>query len=128
MLDPKAVSLAQGKNLAIVTTIMPNGAPQSLPVWVDADEEHILINTEVHRQRYKNVQANPLVTVTIVEEGNWYSFAEVRGHLDGEVRGPEARDHIDKLAKKYMDVEGYPNPIESERVILKIAPDKQNVG
>ena len=60
-----------------------------------------------------------------MEEGNWYSWVEVRGHLDGEVRGEEARAHIDALARKYTGGD-YANPIQSERVILKVAPDKQN--
>jgi PPOX class probable F420-dependent enzyme len=126
-LDPKTKALAQGANFAIVTTLMPDGTPQSQPLWVDADDDHLLLNTEIHRQRYKNVQRDPRVTVVIIEDGAWYSFVEVRGHLDGEVRGAEARAHIDSLAKKYMGVDDYPNPIQSERVILKIAPDRQNV-
>lgn len=126
MLEDKVKQIAKGKNFAIVTTVMPDGSPQSLPLWIDADDEHLLINTEVHRQRYKNVQGNPKVTVLLLEDGNWYGYAEVRGHLDGEVRGPEARAHIDALSQKYNGTD-YPNPIESERVILKIAPDRQNV-
>ena len=62
----------------------------------------------------------------IVEDGNWYSWVEVRGHLDGEIRGAEARAHIDTLSHKYNGTD-YPNPIQSERVVLKIAPDRQLV-
>jgi len=126
MLDDKVKEIAKGPNYAIVTTVMPDGTPQTLPLWIDADDEHLLINTEVHRQRYKNVQRNPKVTVLLLEDGNWYGYAEVRGHLVGEVRGPEAREHIDALSRKYQGTD-YGNPIQSERVILKIAPDRQNV-
>jgi PPOX class probable F420-dependent enzyme len=125
MLEPRVRELAQGRNFAVVSTMMPNGLIQSLPLWIDADDEHLLLNTEVHRQRYRNLQKDPHVTVAIIEEGNWYSWVEVRGHLDGEVRGDEARAHIDALARKYTGGE-YANPIQSERVILKVAPDKQN--
>jgi PPOX class probable F420-dependent enzyme len=125
MLEPRVRELAQGRNFAVVSTMMPNGLIQSLPLWIDADDEHLLLNTEVHRQRYKNLRKDPHVTVLIVEEGNWYSWVEVRGHLDGEVTGDEARAHIDKLARKYTGGD-YANPIQSERVILKVAPDRQN--
>ena len=125
MLDDDVKKLAQGKNFATVSTRMPDGSIQSLPLWVDADDEHLLLNTEIHRQRYKNLQRDPHVTVTIVEEGNWYSYVEVRGQLAGEVRGDEARAHIDKLAQKYTGGD-YANPITSERVILKIAPGATN--
>jgi PPOX class probable F420-dependent enzyme len=125
MLEARVKELAQGRNFAVVSTMMPDGQIQSLPLWVDADDEHLLLNTEVHRQRYKNLRKDPHVTVLIVEEGNWYSWVEVRGHLDGEVTGDEARAHIDKLARKYTGGD-YANPIQSERVILKVAPDRQN--
>jgi PPOX class probable F420-dependent enzyme len=121
MLDPNVRKLAQGRNFAMVSTKMPDGSMQTLPLWVDADDDHLLLNTEIHRQRYKNLQRDPHVTVTIVEEGDWYTYAEVRGALVGEVRGQEARDHIDALSRTYTGG-AYANPIESERVILKIAP------
>jgi len=125
MLDPKVKQLAQGRNFAVVSTMMPDGLIQSLPLWIDADDEHLLINTEVHRQRYKNLQRDPRVTVALIEQGNWYSWAEVRGRLVGEIRGDEARAHIDRLSQKYTGKD-YANPIQSERVILQIAPEKTN--
>lgn len=122
MLEPRVKELARGKNFAVVSTRMPDGSIQTLPLWVDADDEHLLLNTEVHRQRYRNLQRDPHVTVTIVDAGTWYSYAEVRGRLVGEVRGPDARAHIDALARKYTGAD-YANPIQSERVILKVSPD-----
>jgi len=124
MLDEKAIQLAQGKNFGVVSTILPSGHPQSQVMWVDSDGEHIIFNTEIHRRKFKNLEQTPLVTVLILEEGNHWSYSEVRGHVAEIVRGQEARDHIDALAKKYLDVDEYPNPIQSERVIVKIAPDR----
>jgi len=43
------------------------------------------------------------------------------------VEGDEARSHIDKLSQKYLGISDYPNPIVSPRVILKIAPDSENI-
>lgn len=124
MLDDKTVELAQGKNFAVISTLMASGHPQSQMMWVDSDGEHIIVNTEVHRAKFKNLERTPLVTVLIMEAGNPWSYAEVRGHVAEVVRGQEARDHIDALAKKYLDVDDYPNPIKSERVIVKVAPDR----
>lgn len=124
MLDEKTVGLAQGKNYAVVATLMPSGHPQTQLMWVDSDGENIVVNTEVHRAKFKNLKRNPLVTVIIMEEGNPWSYSEVRGRVAEIVRGQEARDHIDTLAKKYLGVDDYPNPIQSERVIVKIAPER----
>ncbi len=124
MLSDNTLSLAQGPNFAVLTTLMPDGVPQSHVMWVDADDEHILINTEIHRRKYRNVMENPIATVTIIDRENPFSFVEVRGRVVATVGGQEARDHIDKLSMKYFG-RAYGNPIQSERVILKIAPDRE---
>jgi hypothetical protein len=92
-------------------------------MWVDADDDYVLINTEVHRTKFKNVQLNPKATVTVMDASNPYHYVEVRGRVVEVVRGPEARAHIDRLAEKYTGAP-YANEIESERVILKIAPER----
>lgn len=124
MLDDKIRALAAGKNFAAVTTLMPDGSPQTTPLWVDADGEHLLLNTEVHRQKYKNVSRDPRITVTIIDAENPYSYGEVRGEVVETITGPDARAHIDALAQKYQGTD-YGNPIQSERVILKVAPRHQ---
>jgi PPOX class probable F420-dependent enzyme len=127
MLDDRIRTLAtDGKNIAAVTTLMPDGTPQTTPLWIDSDGEHLLLNTEVHRQKYKNVSRDPRITVTIIDAANPYSYGEVRGEVVETVTGPEARAHIDALARKYTGAE-YANPVQSERVILKVAPRRQFV-
>ncbi len=124
MIDATVRSLCEGKNFAALTTLMPGGQPQTHVMWVGCDDEHVLINTEVHRQKFKNVEADPRVSVAIINAENPYSFAEVRGRVVETVRGPEARAHIDALSQRYRN-EDYQPQIQSERVILKIAPDRQ---
>jgi PPOX class probable F420-dependent enzyme len=125
MLDEKIKSLAtEGRNFAAVTTLMADGTPQTTVLWVDADDDHLLFNTEVHRQKYRNIERDPRVTVAIWDGANAYSYGEVRGEVVERVTGPEARDHIDHLARKYTGAD-YGNPIRSERVILKVAPRRQ---
>ncbi|HEU0170041.1 MAG TPA: PPOX class F420-dependent oxidoreductase, partial [Acidimicrobiales bacterium] len=60
------------------------------------------------------------------DAANPYSYGEVRGEVVETVTGPEARAHIDALSQKYMGTD-YGNPIQSERVILKVAPRRQFV-
>jgi PPOX class probable F420-dependent enzyme len=124
MIEDAVKTLAQGKNFAALTTLMPDGQPQTHVMWVHCDDEHILINTEVHRRKFKNVEADPRVTVAIWNAENPYTYAEVRGRVVETVTGDEALASINSLAQKYMGKE-YPNEIQSERVILKIAPDRQ---
>ena len=125
-LHSKVVELARGKNFAALSTLLPGGHPQTQVMWVDADDEYLLINTEVHRQKFKNVERDPRVTITIWEREDPYRFVEVRGEVVGKVRGPTARDHIDKLSHKYHG-RPYGTKVRSERIILRIAPLRQVV-
>ena len=118
--------LARGKNFAAFTTLLPDGQPMTHVMWIDCDDEHVLINTETHRQKAKNVRRDPRVTVTIWDDADPYRYAEVRGEVVETVAGPEARAHIDSLSMKYHGHE-YRNRIRSERVILRIKPLRQRV-
>ena len=126
MLDDEVRRLAQGPNFGALTTLLPSGQPMTQVMWVDADDDHILINTEVHRRKYENVENDPRVAISVIDRDNPYHYAEVRGEVAGEVRGPEAREHIDRLSQKYTG-QAYGMPITSERVILQIAPRRQRV-
>jgi PPOX class probable F420-dependent enzyme len=123
-LHPKVVELVRGKNFAALTTLLPDGHPQTQVMWVDADDDRLLINTEVHRQKFKNVERDPRVTLTIWDGEAPYRFVEVRGEVVGITRGQEAREHIDELSHKYHG-RPYRTKIRSERVILRIAPFRQ---
>lgn len=122
MLSEELREFARAGNFAALTTVLDDGHPATQPMWVDADDEHVLINTEVHRRKFRSVQQDPRVTVMIWESGNPYRYMEVRGRVVDVVRGPEARSHIDDLAMRYFGRLYDPDQITSERAILKIAP------
>ena len=122
-LDPRVRALATGPNFGVLTTLASDGHPRSHVMWVDADDRHLLINTEVHRAKHRDVLRDPRVTVTVWDAENPYRFAEVRGRVVERVTGPEARAHIDACARRYLGRD-YPGTITSERVILRIAPGR----
>ena len=124
-LHPMVLEMARAQNFAAITTLLPDGHPQTQAMWVDTDGEHLLVNTEVHRQKFRNVERDPRVTLMIWDKEDPYRFVEVRGKVVEKVKGPEARRHIGKLSQKYR---GTPYPqtrIKSERVMLRITPLRQ---
>lgn len=127
MIDQGVKALAQAPNFAALTTLLPDGQPQTNVMWVDCDDEHVIVNTEVHRQKFKDIQREPRVTLAIWDKENPYHYAEVRGQVVETVGGDEARAHIDRLAHKYTGRDYDPSAIQSERVMLRIAPDRQRV-
>jgi PPOX class probable F420-dependent enzyme len=123
MFDDTTKELLGGKAFAALSTIMPSGQLSTQMMWVDADDTHILINTEVERQKFKNIRHDPRVAVMIFDPANPFRYAEIRGRVVGTVTGTEAREHIDKVSHKYTG-RPYANPIGSERVILQIEPER----
>ena len=121
-LDPRVRALATGRNFGVISTLTADGHPRTHVMWVDADDDHLLINTEVHRAKYRDVLRDPRVTVTVWDAGNPYRFAEVRGRVVERITGPLARAHIDACAQRYLGRD-YPSTIVSERVLLRIAPE-----
>ena len=124
MITKKIDQLTKEGAVGLISTILPSGHIQTQPVWVDSDGEHILVNTEVERRKFKNLLENPHVTVVILDPSNLRNWSEVRGTMVEAVHGQPARDHIDSLAGTYLGKAEYPNPIRSPRVIIKIAPEQ----
>ncbi|MDN3495406.1 PPOX class F420-dependent oxidoreductase [Planococcus sp. APC 4015] len=122
MLDDHTRTLAKGKNFASLTTLRKDGSPTAQVMWVDCDDEYILINTEVHRLKYRHMLRDPRVAVLIIDQENPYSYAEVRGEVVEFIHGDEARAHIDVLSEKYFGRPYIAEQIESERVICRIRP------
>jgi PPOX class probable F420-dependent enzyme len=126
-LEPQVVELARAANFAVLTVNLRSGRAMTHVMWVDADDGHVLVNTEVHRAKFKAIERDPRVTVTIWQRDDPYTYAEVRGRVVETVRGPEARAHIDALSRKYRGRDYDPSIIQSERVILRIAPEVQRL-
>lgn len=128
MIDPVIKDLAKGANFGAISTLMPDGVPSTQLMWVDCDDEHLLVNTETGRQKHKNVTRDPKVCVAVWDQENPYRYAEVRGEVVDMIGGKEARDHIDSLSMKYTGQPYYDQMITTERIILKIRPIRQRMG
>jgi PPOX class probable F420-dependent enzyme len=103
---------------------MKDGSLQVTPVWVDMDNGYIIVNTAEGRLKYRNVSHDPRVAISVADHANPYNMVTVRGRVV-ELTTKGADNHIDKLAKKYIGVDRYPNRMPREkRIILKIKPDR----
>jgi len=116
--------LFEKSTFAHVATMFPNGLPHVTPVWVDYDEseDRILVNTERHRQKAKNIERNPAVAASMTDPEDPYRFLSVTGEVD-ETTTERAREHIDELSQRYFG-QDYPQDIVSERLILKIRAER----
>lgn len=114
----------------VLTTVMPDGQPQSTVVWFDYDGTHINVNSALGRQKDRNMRANPKVTLFVMDQGNPYRWIEIRGEVD-EITQEGALEHIDALARRYTRHDRYYGGAapaarrnNETRVIYRIRPHK----
>ena len=115
--------LLRSTALAHVATIGPDGEPQVNPVWFDWDGEHILFSQTKTRQKFKNVQRDARIALSIVDPENPYRYLEVRGTVLRIDPDPD-KAFIDKMAQKYLGQEKYPwSRPGDERVVIVVRPE-----
>jgi PPOX class probable F420-dependent enzyme len=123
--DP-VIKIIKDKNFAFLGTIMKDGRPQVSPIWIDIDDNNniLLFNTAQGRIKHKNISRDPRVSLSLVDKNNPYSMVTIQGTII-EQTTIGADEHIDKLAKKYLNIDRYPSHSPSmTRVICKIKPEK----
>lgn len=119
-----AKRLLEGKTFAHIATLMPDGSPQVTPVWIDHEGDTIVFNTVEGRLKHKNLKRDGRVAISVVDNENPYAALIIRGKVT-EMTTKGADDHIDALAKRYLDADKYPFARPGEvRVIVKIEPEK----
>lgn len=115
--------LLESKALAEIATIGPDGEPQVNPVWFDWDGKNVRFSQTKTRQKYRNVQRDPRIALSIVDPANPYRYLEIRGKVVGIEEDPNL-DFINAMAKKYLGKDKYPwhRPGE-ERVVIIVEPE-----
>jgi PPOX class probable F420-dependent enzyme len=113
----------------VLTTMMPDGQPQSSLVWCDFDGECAQVNTSLERQKGRNMLANPKVSLLIVDPEDTSRYMEIRG--EAELVEEEALEHLDQITRQYTrhpQYYGYVFPFEKKeretRVIYRIHAKK----
>jgi PPOX class probable F420-dependent enzyme len=113
-------ALFAGPNYAHLATVLPSGAPHSVPVWTGIEGEHVVFFTQPASRKARNLERDPRVAFSITDHEQPYRMAQVRGRVVSTVEGDEALEIIDRLAVKYT---GAPFPMRSGVVFL-IEPAK----
>jgi PPOX class probable F420-dependent enzyme len=117
----------------VLSTMMPDGQPQSSLVWVDYDGKHVLINTTLERQKCCNMRADPRVALLVIDPQDGSRWMEVRGKV-GSIGRTGAQAHADQLTQRYTgklhfygDVYPCEQQYKETRVIIRIEPRKVSV-
>lgn len=113
----------------VLTTLMPDGQPQSSLVWCDYDGECACVHTSRERQKGRNMQADPRVTLLVVDPDDTARYIEIRGDVElVEAGALEGLDAITRAYTRHPRYYGYVFPVEKQqqetRVIARIKARK----
>ena len=111
-----------GRNFAYLATLMEDGSPHVAPVWVDVEDNRILLNTAAGRVKERNIRRDPRIALSIADENNPYDKVDIRGRVVEIIPGDEAEQHIHKLSLKYRGEERYPLSPGEQRLKLIVEP------
>jgi PPOX class probable F420-dependent enzyme len=87
-------------NPAVVGTVRPDGSPHTMATWYDWEDGRVLLNMEDSRVRLDYIRANPRISLTVLEDGNWYHHVTLIGTVVSIEEDPEMHD-IDRLSLRY---------------------------
>ncbi|GAB7182348.1 PPOX class F420-dependent oxidoreductase [Kitasatospora sp. Ki12] len=122
-LSDRAKALIDGKSFAVVSTVQPDGSPQSSVVWVKRDGDDILFSTVEGRRKHLNLVRDPRVSILLNPADSPYEYLEARGEVSMTTEG--GRELIDELAAKYRGVDKYTwDGPDDVRVIVRLSPRK----
>lgn len=124
------IDLIEGPISVALTTVMPDGQPQTTVVWCNYDGSHVLVNTMSRFQKAKNMRANPKVTLFAWRRSDPLRYLEVRGTVV-EMTEEGAMQHLDDLAVLYTGKAPYFGEVipaewkdRETPVLCKIAPTR----
>ncbi|MFN8485587.1 MAG: TIGR03618 family F420-dependent PPOX class oxidoreductase [Anaerolineae bacterium] len=100
------LDLVNGPRVAALTTVMPDGQPQTTVVWCDFDGAHVRVNTMRGFRKEKNMRANPKVTLLCYDPAEPLRSLEIRGQVV-EMTEVGALEHLDGLSLLYTDQAPY---------------------
>ncbi|MET9293645.1 PPOX class F420-dependent oxidoreductase [Streptomyces sp. NPDC003077] len=100
-LPEAAIAMLKKANPSVVTTLRPDGQPVSTATWYLWDDGRVLINMDEGRKRLEHLRNDPRVTLTVLDEGNWYTHLSLIGRVT-EFREDENLADIDRLARHYL--------------------------
>jgi PPOX class probable F420-dependent enzyme len=121
---PDAVrALVEGPNYAHIATVLPDGGPHSVPIWIALERDRIAFFTQEGSRKARNIQRDPRVALSIVDHENPYRLATVRGRVVDRVDGDAAMEIMDRMSVRYT---GKPFPYRESGTAYLVEPERSS--
>ncbi|BCY12104.1 PPOX class F420-dependent oxidoreductase [Actinoplanes sp. L3-i22] len=117
--------ILDGTATAHLATVLPDGSPHSVPVWIGTHGDHVAFFTGPGSRKARNLRRDPRVAISLTPDGNPFLPVIIRGRVVEWVTGDAGWEIVDRIAAKYT---GGSYPREEERIIALIEPTAQKLG
>jgi len=110
-------------NYGHLGTIRPDDTVQVNPMWFEFDGTHLRFTHTTKRAKFRNLQRNPSMSLSVIDPGDPFRYLEVRGSLVDVVPDPTGEFYI-RLGKRYGNAGQQAPPDSADRVILVMSVEK----
>jgi PPOX class probable F420-dependent enzyme len=125
MLDPDIRQVLDGTPIAHLASILPDGAPHAVPVWIGTHGEQVVIFTGPESRKARNLRRDPRTAISLTPPDNPFQPVVIRGRVVDWLDGDAGWEIVDRMSVKYT---GQPYPREEERIVAVIEPERQKLG
>ncbi|MFG6501828.1 PPOX class F420-dependent oxidoreductase [Microbacterium sp. P05] len=115
--------LLENPNYGALGTVRPDGSVQVNPMWFELDGDRLLFTHTTTRQKFRNLEANPSMSLMVFDPADPYRYIEVRGRLVAATPDT-AGDFYVRLGKRYGNPEQQPPPDIANRVVLAMSIER----
>ncbi|HCT75568.1 MAG TPA: PPOX class F420-dependent oxidoreductase [Micromonosporaceae bacterium] len=110
----------EAPNIAHIATVLPDGAPHTVPVWVDLHGEQIAFLTSPNSRKARNLERDPRIALSVIQHDKPTAMASIRGRVVSRLEGDAAWEIIDRISQKYI---GQAYPLRTDRALYLIDVD-----
>jgi PPOX class probable F420-dependent enzyme len=120
--DPKVHALLSRPNFAHLSTLMPDGSPNTTPVWIGVRDDRLVIGTGESSLKVRNLRRDPRVSLSVIDFHDPYEEVQIRGRVI-EFRDDSKFEIMDEISRKYTG-KGFPWRDPAGRVAVIIEVEK----
>ena len=100
-LAPPVRALLEGPSYAHIATVLPDGSPHSVPIWVGLEGDRVAFLTGPGSRKARNIAQDPRVAISVTDREQPFTMATVRGRVTERLEGDEAWEVIDRISAVY---------------------------
>lgn len=94
--------ISEGTRTGKLATVNKDGSPHVVPIWFIVDGENIIFSTGLGSVKYRNMERDPRVCLSIDEESGLYSFVKIDGTVSFSSDPDESLKRATEIAARYM--------------------------